>query len=928
MKPWATACLLAMLLPWPALAQAPGTAAPQGNAAAPTSDQAAPDQAAAPIALPQVNVIGATPLLGSGVDRTKVPSQNQVFTSHDVTLQGPPDYLDTMQFQAQGVQLDSAAGGPFQPNLSYHGFVASPLQGTPQGLAVYLNGVRFNSPFGDTVNFDLIPSIAIDTMNLMGANPVFGLNALGGSLAVQMKNGFTYQGGEADFYGGSFGQYGGGFQYGKQAGNTSIYVALSGLKENGWRDFQSSSLKQLYGDIGWRSDRAEVHLNIDLAQTSLQAPGTTPVEWLAVDPRAQFTGPSPIDNAYAQISLNGNVRLNDTTSLQAVAYYSYFLQRVGNGNVADFGPCDTISGFLCENGTDVLATDRNGNSIPDFLNGGPYSDWDSETTNTNGYGVSAQISNQNPLFGHTNHLVVGASFDGSSTLFGATTGIGGLDPVSLNFIGPAGSPQGIIVNQADGTDAPVRLGVSTAYYGLYLTDIFDITPKLSVNLSGRFNAEQIDLNDFLGTGLSGNHSYSHFNPGIGLTYRLNPAFSVYASYSVSNRAPTPAELSCASPASPCSLANFFTGDPNLKQVIGHTIEAGFRGQLTPPIPNSTLDWNLSLFHTNLDDDIQFVQSIVLGRGFFQNVGATRRQGFDAGLDFHNDRWLTYLNYTYTDATFQSAFVESSPNNPFADDNGNIQVQPGNHLPGVPTHLVKFGFQYKATPAWTIGASAIGASGQYLFGDEANLTKQLPGYFVLNFNTSYQLTPNIQLFGLVQNLTNQRYFIYGTFSPTSSITFLRAPGTSNPRAYNIGAPIGGFGGIRVTFGAPAPPPSAAAVPVAAPAPEPVRTYLVFFDWDRAELTDRARQIVAQAAAASTRVQVTRIQVNGHTDTSGTPRYNQGLSMRRAEAVAAELVRNGVPRDVISIRGFGEAHLLVPTGASVREPQNRRVEIVLT
>jgi outer membrane receptor protein involved in Fe transport len=662
---------------------------------------------------------------------------------------------------------------------------------------VYLNGVRFNSPFGDTVNFDLIPDNAINTMNLEGSNPVFGLNALGGSLAIQMKNGFTYHGFEGDVYGGSFGQIAGDFQFGKQIGNTAVYAAGSGLTENGWRDFQSSALKQFYGDVGWRSDRAEVHLNVDVAQTTLNAPGTTPVEWLAVDPRAQFTGPSPIDNNFALISLNGNVQLNDTTSVQVVAYYDYFLQRVGNGNVADFGPCNTTTGFLCEGGTDVIATDRNGNPIPDFLNGGPYSDWDSETTNTNGWGVSAQITNQNEIFGHGNHFVAGVSYDGSSTLFGATTGIGGLDPLSRNFFGPVGAPQGIIVNQADGTDAPVTVGVSTAYYGVFFTDTFDITRRLSANVAGRFNAEQIDLNDMLGTALNGNHNYNHFNPGVGLTYRLNPAFSVYASYSTSNRAPTPAELSCASPTSPCSLANFFTGDPNLNQVIAHTVEAGFRGELTP-FPSSKLDWNLSLFHTNVDDDIEFVQSVILGRGFFQNVGATRHQGFDAGLSFHNDRWMAYLNYTYTNATFQSSFVASSPENPEADVNGNIQVQPGDRLSGVPTNLVKFGVQYKATDKWTVGTTAIGATSQFLFGDEANLTKQLPGYFVLNLNTSYQITPNIQLFGLVQNVTNQRYYIYGTFSPTSDITFFKAPGTSNPRSYNIAAPIAGFGGLRVTF----------------------------------------------------------------------------------------------------------------------------------
>jgi len=747
--------------------------------------------------LPQVSVIAPTPLLGSGVDRNKVPAASQVFSSSDVRLQGPPNYLDTMQNQAQGVQLNSAAGGPFQPNLTYHGFIASPLQGTPIGLAVYVNGVRFNQAFGDTVNFDLIPSVAIDSMNLMGSNPVFGLNALGGSLAIQLKNGFTYHGGEADFYGGSFGQIAGDVQFGKQIGNTAVYGAFSGLKENGWRDFQSSGLKQFYGDIGWRSNIAEVHLNIDVAQTSLQAPGTTPAEWLAVDPRAQFTGLSPIDNTYALISLNGNVQLSDTTSLQALAYSDYFLQRVGNGNVADFGPCSTITGFLCEAGTNVIATDRNGNPITDFLNGGPYSDWDSETTNTNGYGVAAQITNENKIFGHDNQLVIGASFDGSSTLFGSTTGIGGLDPLSLNFIGPAGFPQGIIVDQADGADAPVRLGVSTAYYGIYVSDTFAITKRLSANVSGRFNAEQIDLNDMLGTGLSGNHSFTHFNPGVGLTYQVIPAVSVYASYSQSNRAPTPAELSCASPTSPCSLANFFTGDPNLNQVVAHTIEAGFRGQVTP-YSGARLDWNLGFFHTNLDDDIAFVQSAVLGRGFFQNVGSTRREGFDAGFRLTSKRWLAYASYTYTNATFQSAFVESSPNNPEANTDGNILVQPGDRLPGVPLHLVKLGAQYKVTDAWTVGMTGVAASGQFLFGDEANLTKQLPGYVVLNFNTSYQVTPRIQLYGSVQNVLNTRYYIYGTFSPTSAITFVQAPGTTNPRAYNIAAPIGGFGGIRVTF----------------------------------------------------------------------------------------------------------------------------------
>jgi outer membrane protein OmpA-like peptidoglycan-associated protein len=135
------------------------------------------------------------------------------------------------------------------------------------------------------------------------------------------------------------------------------------------------------------------------------------------------------------------------------------------------------------------------------------------------------------------------------------------------------------------------------------------------------------------------------------------------------------------------------------------------------------------------------------------------------------------------------------------------------------------------------------------------------------------------------------------------------------------------GLRYQLFTPPPPPPPAPAPVAAPAPAPAQTYLVFFDWDKYNLTPRAVQIIAQAAQASHTQNVTTLNVSGYTDTSGTPRYNQGLSIRRAKAVAAQLVADGVPKSAIEIHGFGQTHLLVPTGPGVREPQNRRVEIVL-
>ena len=769
----------------PALAQSPPPASSGGAAPA---TPAAPQTTAV---LPTVEIVGATPLLGSGVDRSKVPAESNVVTSQDITRNGNADALRALNQQVPGVSLDAAAGNPFQPSLFYHGFQASPLQGNPQGLAVYLNGARFNQPFGDTVDWDLIPSLAIEQMNLVGSNPVFGLNALGGALSVAMKNGFTYRGAEIDLSGGSFAHYQGEFQYGVRSGNVAVYAAGSGLQEGGWRDLQSSDLGNFYGDLGWRGERGEVHVNVTAAQTRLNGPGTTPIQLLAADPAAVFTAPNLITNKYSRVNLTGNYDVSDNTSLQGNAYYDYLLQKVYNGNVADASPCDDGSGFLCVS-PGVFATGRNGAPIADFLNGGPYSDLDQQSTNTNGYGASLQATNRKEVLGRSNQFIVGASFDGGQTLFGASTQIGGLSLADRVFAGP-----GVTIDQADGSIIPVRVGVANAYYGAFFTDTYDITPSLSANVAGRYNLAQIDLNDQIGTALTGNHSYGRFNPSAGLTYKILPALSLYASWAEANRTPTPAELSCASAASPCSLGNFFVGDPNLKQVVAHTVEAGIRAE-THPFAGARLSSDLALYHTSLADDIWLVNSPIQGRAFFQNIGSTVRQGFDVDLNLKTDRLLAWIAYSYIDATFQSPFVESSENNPGANADGNIQVQPGNRLPGIPNNLFKLGVDYKVTDAWTIGGTAIAAAGQFLFGDEANLTAPTPPYFVLSLHSSYQVTRNLQLFALLENAFNATYYTFGTFSPTSSVPIVEAPGATNPRSYSPAAPIAVTVGVRATF----------------------------------------------------------------------------------------------------------------------------------
>lgn len=779
-------------IPLAAVALAPPAAMAQ-TATAPSAPSGGPQQPApaAGVALPEVEVVAPSPLLGSGVARDKVPAETTVLNSTDISRDGNPNFLRALDETAPGVTLDSTSGNPYQPTLFYHGFQASPLQGNAQGLAVYLNGARFNQPFGDTVAWDLIPDIAIDRINLEGSNPVFGLNALGGALAVQMKNGFTYHGGEVDAFGGSFGKYGGQMQYGIESGNVAAYAAGRWLHEDGWRVPQSSDLANFFGDLGWRGNGGELHIDVTSADNRLNGPGPSPVEQIAADPSGTFTGPALQTNKYVRLNLTGRYDVSDSTSLQGDAYYSNLIEKVTNGAVPDFAPCKDGSGNLCQ-GSGTFLTDRNRNPIPDFLSGGPYSQLNLNSTNSNAYGATLQVTNRSPIFGHPNQLVAGVSFDGAQTLYSASAQVGGLDVATSLWFGP-----GITIDQADGSIAPVRVAISNAYYGAFFTDTFDITPALSANVAGRFNLAQIDLNDQLGTSLTGNHEYSRFNPSFGLTYKILPDLSVYASYSEANRAPTPVELTCASPTAPCSLANFLVGDPDLKQVVAQTVEAGMRARMHPTA-DATLTSNLSFYRTTLSDDILAVGSTLPGLMFFQNVGSTLRQGADLELKLDYGRLSAFVAYSYIDAEFQSAFTESSVNNPAADANGNIFIKPGDRLPGIPKHIVKLGADYKFTDAWAVGGNARYEAGQYLFGDEANLTPKTPPYFVLNLHTSYRLTQNLQFFALIENALNAQYYTFGTFGPTASVPIAQAPGATNPREYSVAAPIGVLVGLRATF----------------------------------------------------------------------------------------------------------------------------------
>ncbi len=764
-------------------------AVPAAAQVAPPAPPAGPSAGAGPAE--EITVIGSSPLLGSGVDRSSIPVSTQVLDSASLTREGAPDVLQALNTQVAGISLDSASGNSYQPSLFYNGFEVSPLQGTSQGIAVYVNGIRFNQPFGDTVNWDLIPDIAIAKVNIEGSNPLFGLNALGGSFNIALKDGFTYAGGQADISGGSFSTVQGDIQYGIQRGNQALYVAGSVIHQDGWRDLQSTDIQNFFGDWGIRHAGVEIHLNLTAANSVINGPGTAPVELLAVDSAAQFTAPNAIDNRYVQGGFRSNIDVGENLSVQAQAYYDYFQQRVVNGNSPNDTPCDDGSNLLCQ-GPGVPSTTRGGATIPAFLgNDASYNELDTNTTNTNAYGAAAQVTDTGEVFGLKNHLVGGVSFDGARTEFSATSFTGGVTPVTRVYVGP-----GVVLDEP-GSNVPVRTAISDAYAGGFASDTLNLTDALAATVSGRFNFAEINLHDQGGGELTGNHAYARFNPAAGATYAAAPWLTVYAGYAEANRAPTPAELSCAGPENSCSLANFFVGDPDLKQVVAHTVEAGLRGRFDV-LGRARLSYDISLFRTDSDDDIIFVNSVTLNRAFFANVGQTRRQGGSGRLDLKFDRVSAYAAYTYTDATFQTGYVESGGSNPEADQNGNITVRPGDTLPGVPRSVIKFGLDGVITQAWHAGIDGQYQSGQYLFGDEANLTPRLPEYLTMNVHSTYDVTPRFQVFANAQNVLDRRYYTFGTFSPTTSVFLAQAPNATNPRSYSLAAPIGFFGGVRVKF----------------------------------------------------------------------------------------------------------------------------------
>ena len=788
----------------------------------------------------EITVVGVTPTEGAELDQLKVPANVQAATSEELRRAQSIDLTDFMNRGLGSVSINSAQNNPLQPDVQFRGFTASPLLGLPQGLTVYQDGARINEPFGDAVNWDLLPESAVDGITLMGgANPVFGLNTLGGALVIDMKTGFSYEGSELEVSSGSWGRNTIDLQSGGNNGRFGYYFDVNHFEEDGWRDFSDSRATNFYGSLSWQGDDSTFELGGQYGKSELRGNGPLPIGMLDVDRSAIFTAPDITENDLKMLTVEGTHEVTDHMSFSSSAFYRSNDTESFNGDASDLLVCrlggsdrlldgvedDALAELGLE--TDDLCDDRfaDADSLQAFLNeqGGEEFNIEDLTDDVSGtgvlsdeainnesardqtsWGVDVQLSFKGDLGEHENYLVFGLGYFDGETHFDARVELADLDPVTRST---AGLGTGAFIDSE-----ATRVRTDTKSSSAYFTDTFSITKQLALNVAGRYNDTSIELRDVSGERpeLNGDHGFNRFNPALGLTFQASDQVNLYGSYSESSRAPTPIELSCNESVFElaqqiaiergedpedvdfeCRLPNAFLADPPLKQVVARSVETGLRGRLF-----EQLTYHVGVFRTENDDDIIF-QTTGRSTGLFANVDETRREGLEltlrgawSGLDW-------YAAYTFLKATFEDDFEVLSPNHPDADEDGRVAVHPGDRLPGIPEHVFKLGGDWAFGGGWSLGADAVYNSGQFLRGDESNDLSELTGYTLVNLRGSYRFGKHAEVFARVDNLFDGDYVNFGLLGedPTEVLPDLA---DDRPIFVGAGSPRAGWLGFRLTL----------------------------------------------------------------------------------------------------------------------------------
>ena len=725
--------------------------------------------------LPTVEVVGATPLPGIGVPKDQIPSNVQTLGDKRLRQAQSLNLPDAMTTLLPSANVNEMQGNPYQMDVNYRGFTASPLLGTPQGLSVFQDGVRINDPFGDVVNWDLVPRAALANLTLLpGSNPVFGLNTLGGALTLQTKSGDTHPGTEVELQAGSFRRFSGEVTHGRQIGETGhLFIAGSVLDEQGWRDYSPSRVRQLFvkggqhlGDFAWT-------LSLTHANNDLIGNGPLPESMLAQNRSQVYTRPDQTRTKMSMLTLNTSYELSASHQITAIAYVRNARSATLNGDLNDAYDPPTVPEAGVENRT---------------------------KTKQRGDGLALQSTHL--LTGQ--QLTLGVSVDRARSDFEQNQAEGDIDATLL--IVPTGPSR---------VDALIHGRSRTT--SVYVHDLISLQPTLQLTLSGRYNDTRVTTVDDgriqlgLPTTLDGEGRYRKFNPAAGLTWQASPMLTLFGSLSQGNRAPSPIELGCSDPANACVLPNALQSDPPLKQVVARTLELGARGKFAPQ-----LQWNAALFRTVNSDDLLFISN-GLASGYFTNFGRTQRQGFELGLSQQYSSFGWSASYSFLRATYQSSACIVAEHNSSAETsaacpgNDEIEIRPGDRIPGLPQHSFKFGADWQPAAGWNVGTQLRAYSGQFVRGNENNQHQpdgvdfngsgRVGGFAVVDLTGSWKLGANLELFGKVANLFDRRYATAGLLGANAfdANRVLQAPADWRTEQFvGPGAPRAAWVGMRLQF----------------------------------------------------------------------------------------------------------------------------------
>jgi outer membrane receptor protein involved in Fe transport len=727
---------------------------------------AAADNPAEAVEEQRVDVIGTTPLPGLGTPLKDVPANVQVFGSAAIKRQHAGNVTNFLEDNPTSVTTNAAQGNAYQPDISFRGFTASPLLGVPQGLSVFQDGVRINEPFGDVVNWDLLPQSAIASLQLIpGSNPIFGLNTLGGALSIYTKSGSTYPGTAVELSGGSFGRLTAEFEHGGYANDWDWFLTGNVSKEDGWAEHNPARVEQLFGKLGWQDEVTDLDLSLTGANNELQGTQTLPRSFTNT-PREAYTWPDIDHDHLAMATLKGSRFLTKEVLLGGNAYVRSYRASAFSSDVNDdYGTQDPDTGEV-----DTVQA----------LN-------DQSTIRQSSYGFGLQLTFSQPWGTHANQFVVGGGGDFADAAFTQ-------ESQDAQFTADRGTT-------AIGPFAPeTHADTSQHILAAFLADTFTLSPEWSVTASGRFNSSHVSIRDESGEdpALDGDHTFNRFSPSIGGTYHPSDAFTAYASLNQGTRAPTAIELTCADPLAPCKLPNSFLADPALAQVIARTVELGARGQA------AGWQWGAAAYRTRTDNDIQFISAgNAINAGYFRNVGRTQRQGIELNASGPLGPVHVDVRYSFLDATYQASFVEHSPNNASANEAGDIVVPVGAQVPGLPRQTLKLRVEGDLTATWQAGAHLLLNGPSWARGNENNAdpSGRVAGYGIVNLDTSWHPRHGVELFLRVDNVFDRHYANFGilgenvfanpsrTFDPANSVseTFL-----------GQGTPRGAWAGVRLSW----------------------------------------------------------------------------------------------------------------------------------